>query len=208
MDYSWRPISLISKYGQLFKMKFFKYVLISLMLAPLCFMLFSTHIASAYIAPPPGGGTTTTTTSPPTPCTNQPGTPNYSSTFLGLVPWYEYIPTTDFWVTKSENGDFCGFHVNFNSTTSSVKNETVTGVNQSSLDVIWLIGLAVFEDLLRVAGVAAVGFVIYGGIRYITSQGSPEQTGAALGTILHALIGLAIAIIAATSVAFIAKLFK
>ena len=68
--------------------------------------------------------------------------------------------------------------------------------------------MAIFEDLLRVAGVAAVGFVIYGGFRYTTSQGSPEQTGAALGTILHALIGLAIAIIAATSIAFIAHIFK
>jgi hypothetical protein len=175
-------------------MKFLKYGLISLMLVPLCLILFSPHDVSADA----NSGTT---------CTSQPGTPQYSSTFLGLVPWYEYIPEGHFWVTTSNNGDFCGFHMNFLNTTGNMNNETVTGVNQSNLNVIWWIGLAIFEDLLRVAGVAAVGFVIYGGIRYTTSQGSPEQTGAALGTILHALIGLAIAIVAATSIAFLAKLF-
>jgi hypothetical protein len=94
-------------------------------------------------------------------------------------------------------------------TQDEVDNHTViSGVNQKTLNVVWLVGLAIFEDLLRISGLAAVGFVIYGGIRYTTSQGSPEQTGAALSTIIHALVGLAIAIIAATSIAFIAKLFK
>jgi hypothetical protein len=52
--------------------------------------------------------------------------------------------------------------------------------------------LAVFEIVLRVAGLAAVAFVIYGGIRYILSQGEPEGTKNAKNTILNSLIGLAI----------------
>lgn len=53
--------------------------------------------------------------------------------------------------------------------------------------------LAVVEILLRLAGLVAVGFVIYGGIRYVLSLGNPETTKAARSTIINALIGLAIA---------------
>ncbi|MGH7238043.1 MAG: hypothetical protein ACREGF_05915, partial [Candidatus Saccharimonadales bacterium] len=72
------------------------------------------------------------------------------------------------------------------------------------LGAVWLIALAVLEDLLRIAGFAAVIMVIVGGIRYTTSNGDPQNTQAAKGTIINALIGLTIAIIASASVAFIA----
>ena len=178
------------------------------MLIPLSIMLFSPRVVTA--APVQGGACSIYYVDPSGNKVREPGAPDYSSTFFGLVPWYQYISQSDWWVSiNSITGQpTCGFHVNFNKTTGNVNSEVVTGVDQSSLNAIWLIGLAIFEDLLRVAGVAAVGFVIYGGIRYTTSQGSPEQTGAALGTILHALVGLAIAIITATSIAFIASLFK
>ncbi len=78
----------------------------------------------------------------------------------------------------------------------------------TSLTDIWLIVAAIIEILLRIAALAAVVFVIYGGILYTTSQGSPEQTGQAKNTIVNALIGLAIAVIAAATVAFIAGRFN
>jgi hypothetical protein len=53
--------------------------------------------------------------------------------------------------------------------------------------------LAVVEILLRVAGLVAVGFVVYGGVRYVLSLGNPESTKNARGTIINALIGLIIA---------------
>jgi hypothetical protein len=124
------------------------------------------------------------------------------------VPWYQYLKN-DFRETVNQDGtSSCGLQLNFNNTNGEIGiNEQVTSVSTSKLDEVWLVGLAIFEDLLRVAGLAAVAFVIYGGFRYTTSQGSPEQTGAALATIIHALVGLAIAVIAATSIAFIASQF-
>ncbi len=60
-----------------------------------------------------------------------------------------------------------------------------------------------FEDLLRIAGIVTAFFIIYGGVRYVTSQGEPENTKAARSTIINALIGAAIAMIAAVLVSFI-----
>ncbi len=64
--------------------------------------------------------------------------------------------------------------------------------------------LAVVEILLRVGALVAVGFVIYGGFQYITSQGEPDRASSARGTIINAIIGLVIAIIATTVVSFVA----
>jgi len=64
--------------------------------------------------------------------------------------------------------------------------------------------LAVVEILLRIAGLVAVGFVVYGGIRYVLSRGEPENTKAARGTIVNALIGLVIAASATAIVNLIA----
>ncbi len=52
--------------------------------------------------------------------------------------------------------------------------------------------LAVFEIILRIGGLAAVGFIIFGGYQYLLSQGEPEGTKGAKSTILNAIIGLAI----------------
>jgi hypothetical protein len=108
------------------------------------------------------------------------------STLFGLVPWYQYLPLTA--TTTNTGQQIC-----------SVDLSTVKAVE------LWLIPMAIFEDLLRVAGMLAVVFVIYGGIRYITSQGEPEATKSARGTILNALIGLSITIVAAGTVQFIAS---
>lgn len=67
-----------------------------------------------------------------------------------------------------------------------------------------LILLAVVDMLMTVGGLVAIGFVIYGGVKYITSQGEPDKTKDALHTIINALIGLAIVLVAASIVSFIA----
>lgn len=99
-------------------------------------------------------------------------------TFLGLVPWYHYLQLNK----NCEIPDF-----------------TLLG---SRSDILLII-LAVIDDLLRVAGIVAVVFVIYAGFRYVTSQGSPEETSKAQSTIINALIGLAIAMIAVALVSYI-----
>lgn len=102
-------------------------------------------------------------------------------TFFGLPPWNQYIP--------GSNGG-CG---DINLTPDQL------------IPAIPLIGLAVLEMLLRIAGIAAVIYVIYGGIQYVVSQGSPDATRAAQSTIINALIGMVIAIIAINVVAFVGR---
>lgn len=70
-------------------------------------------------------------------------------------------------------------------------------------DDIGAILLALIEILLRIGAIVAVAFVIYGGFLYITSQGEPDKALQARTTIINALVGLMIAILATGIVTFI-----
>lgn len=100
--------------------------------------------------------------------------------FLGLVPWYHYL-----------NVDGKCEIVNF------------TVLNSGKSSDIPLILLVVVDDLLRIAGIVAVAFVVYGAIQYITSQGEPDKTAKAQSTIINSLVGLGISIVAVTLVTFL-----
>lgn len=63
--------------------------------------------------------------------------------------------------------------------------------------------VALLEMILRIGALVAVGFVIYGGILYMLSQGEPDRTKNARNTILNAIIGLAIATFATLVVNFV-----
>lgn len=102
----------------------------------------------------------------------------HGGSFLGFPTWYYYLPG------KTVNG-MCSPQLN-------------------SLSDIWLIAAAIIEILLRIAGMAAVIFVIIGAISYVTSQGEPDKTAKARDTIVSALIGLAVAVISAALVGFLA----
>jgi len=145
---------------------------------------------------------------------------NLSHDFFGLEPWYGYLPKTDFIPDATNNtvpngsNNGCNISLSFVNScdkTSAVEccpdnpdgSKVTSCPNQSNIDSVWLIALAIFEDLLRSAGALAFGFIIYGGIRYITSQGEPDNTNAARTTILNALIGAAIAAVAAAIISFI-----
>ena len=106
---------------------------------------------------------------------------NTSQTFFGLPVWYKYIK-----VTTNSDGS-CNF----------------SKFSFWPTDNLLLIVLAVLDMLLILGGMVAVVFVIYGGIQYILSQGNPDNTKKARGTIINAIIGLVIIIIAATLVTFI-----
>lgn len=83
------------------------------------------------------------------------------------------------------------------------------GVSSSiELNSLWLIALAVFESILFVGGIAAVVFIIWGGVKYITSQGNPEGTSTARKTIINAIAGLIITISASVVVAFAVNLLS
>lgn len=112
--------------------------------------------------------------------------------FFGLLTWYHYLPDSDFGVTVGGNTFACDINTNFTFISSSGSGGDLP-----------LIGLAVVDDLLRIAGIVAVAFVIYGAIQYIGSQGNPDQTSRAQSTIINALIGLAIAMVAVVFVSFL-----
>lgn len=105
--------------------------------------------------------------------------------FFGLIPWYEYLKP------DGPNCDILSFQILPSG--DKVKSD------------IPLVLLAVVDDLLRLAGLITVGFVIYGAIQYILSQGNPDATARAQSTILNALIGLVIALVAVVGVNFVGK---
>lgn len=111
--------------------------------------------------------------------------------FFGIPTWYRYLD-----IEKNSATDQC--EIQF----------SLMRANKFNGDDILLVGLGVIDILIRIAALIAIGFVIYGGIRYITSQGSPEATKGAQNTILTALIGLAIAMVAAAVVAFLGRAIK
>lgn len=108
----------------------------------------------------------------------------HAGSFLGLVPWYNYI-------NDSKHFKGCEF-----------TNFTFLPGNGHPSDVPPVI-MAIVDDLLRIAALVAVAFVIVGAIGLITSQGNPDNASKAQSTIINALIGLAIAIVSVAFVSFL-----
>lgn len=104
--------------------------------------------------------------------------------FFGVPTWHKYLTKT---------GPDCSVQFEL------MKNGKFNG------DGLLLIGLGVIDILIRIASLVAIAFVLYGGIKYITSQGSPEGTKSAQNTILNAVVGLVISVIAAAVVGFLGK---
>lgn len=124
--------------------------------------------------------------------------------FFGLVPWYNYLgPEFSYSASSVSKGlhnppdQDCTVKC-FNIFTQSQANDC--GVTHSDIPYVLL---AIVDDLLRVAGIVAVVFVIVGAFNYVGSQGNPDSTAKAQNTITGALIGMALAIV---SVAFISYL--
>jgi hypothetical protein len=107
---------------------------------------------------------------------------------LGLGHWYKYLEV------GPDRGDDC-----------AIKGPTAAG-DSEALDwakIVPRVSLAVVEAMLRVAGMVAVVFTIYGGFMYILSQGEPDATKKAKGTIVGASIGVVIAIFATFIAGFV-----
>lgn len=107
---------------------------------------------------------------------------------LGIfVPWYQYL------TVEKDSTNSC-----------AVKefNLLPGGGEKSDFP---LVLLAIVDDMLRLAGLAAVIFVIYGGIMYATSQGVPEATAKAQSTVINALIGLVVALFAVVFVTYVGR---
>ena len=114
------------------------------------------------------------------------------SGFLGFPTWYKYLDG----LPDAVSSDLTG-------TSYQACTPVIANIND-----VWLILAAVIEILLRVAALLAVGYVLYGGIFYITSQGEPDRTQKARNTVLSALVGLVVAVTAASMISFIAGRFN
>lgn len=104
--------------------------------------------------------------------------------FLGFPHWYQYLPGQ----------------------TDATTHQCLPQIQ--SINDVWLIVAAIIDILLRVASIAAIGFIIYAGIKFITSRGEPDKAKQARDTIWDALIGLVIAVAAAAIVSFVAGKFN
>jgi hypothetical protein len=85
--------------------------------------------------------------------------------------------------------------------TSSDSIDIETGSEVAS--IVFTIALNIIDIILRIIGIVAVGFVIWGGFQYIISRGEPERAKSGLVTIRNALVGMVIAMVAAMVVSFI-----
>ena len=114
-----------------------------------------------------------------------------TSGFFGIPPWYKYLVVAGRMETKTDPviGQYCDL-------------KSVSSFADRTQDLI-LVAMGILDIVLRLAGMVAVGFVIYGGILYMTSDGDPSRTKDAQQTIINALVGLVIAIIATALVSFI-----
>lgn len=115
-----------------------------------------------------------------------------SSGFLGFPTWYKYLSPT--YYASDPDGD----------------GPLIAGCN---LDVkfpesIPKILLAVVEIALRIGALVAVGYIVYGGFKFILSNGEPDRAAGARSTIINAIVGLVIAILATGIVSFIGGTIK
>ena len=103
---------------------------------------------------------------------------NFDKQVLGIPVWYKYLKSDP--ATPSE----CRI--------------VLEGVSDALP-----IGLAVFEGALTIAGFVAVAMIFVGGFKYVLAQGESDRAANGRKTVMNAIIGLVIVIIAARVVGFI-----
>jgi len=108
------------------------------------------------------GGVLTTTVSPQAVYAED----GCNSSFLGFPTWYRGLTDGDCNITSPESSGLSDF--------------------------IWHIALNIIEIGLVAAGYIAAFFILYGGFRFLTSNGSSENVAKARMMILNAIIGLVI----------------
>ncbi len=79
---------------------------------------------------------------------------------------------------------------------------SVTGMSDGEIDVSGLVTKGL-NYLMYAVAVISVVMIIFGGIRYATSGGNAEKVKSAKNTILYAVVGLAVALLALVIVKFV-----
>lgn len=92
-----------------------------------------------------------------------------------------------------------------NSTTTSGSSSTCEATDEDPITGAEGILTRATEIVATIVGVAAVIMIIIGGFKYMTSSGDPANLNSAKNTILYALIGLVIALVAQGIVLFVLR---
>ena len=117
-----------------------------------------------------------------------------SSSFLSIPTWYKYLDV------QMKNGSCTVVVPTIKDADGSTKVNVVSLLSK--------VALAIVEIALYVAGLVAVGFIIFGGFKFILSNGEPDRAAGARTTIINALVGLMIAILATGIVSFLGSNIK
>jgi hypothetical protein len=86
--------------------------------------------------------------------------------------------------------------------------DTNCNIQITKLTDFWVIVLNILEAVIQAAGYIAVGFIIWGGIKFIKSQGDPGQINESRDTIVNASIGLAIVLVSVSIINFVTGTIK
>lgn len=115
------------------------------------------------------------------------------------------IPITAIFLSLLPTGltfaDQCSPDVCSGSYPDSVK--AACGCSTSNTDNLPVIIVNILNAIIGVSGLIAVIFIIVGGIQYMTSTGDAAKTKKAKDTILYALIGLVVCVLAFAIVNFV-----
>lgn len=104
---------------------------------------------------------------------------DFNKTILGIPTWYKYL----------EGEEIAG------------KCKPIINASVDTLPI----GLAVLEAAITLGGVVAAALVFVGGFKYVLAQGEPDKAANARKTVINAMIGLVIVIVATRVVSFIAN---
>ena len=97
--------------------------------------------------------------------------------FLGLRPWYQGLTDGDCEVKINQGDDVS--------------------------EKVWKIVMNVLFNLFVVVGYLAIGFIMYGGYTYLLARGDPGKIEKGKKTLVSAISGLIIAVLASAIVSFI-----
>lgn len=108
--------------------------------------------------------------------------------FFNFPTWYKYLILAEKMEINSATG----------------RCEIISyGPDKFVVQDIGLIALALVDIAFRIAALAAVAYIIYGGVQFVVAQGESDKTKKARQTVINAMIGLVIALISIGLVAFI-----
>lgn len=102
-----------------------------------------------------------------------------ANVFLGFRPWYKGLATRD-----DNNKCVIGKPATSNSGTTNWA------------PFVWVVVMNIIYDVSLVAGITATGFIIYGGLSYVMSEGDPNKAAKGKNIIQGAVIGLILTIFA------------